>query len=192
MKKIISFICALLLCVSPLLLVSCKKPEKEIDPSFYLEEKAYYTVYNKSGNIDDKYSSFTDDKFDNMTQYLSVGFTGNSANLYKMTLKTITFEVFANQDTELQFDIRISNLRNSDIDGNGKAKFTAHVDAKNGKAVKVTVPIGDYFESNSSTISIVIELDSSMYYYADGEETNLKIDISNFKMFGSHNIKNAQ
>lgn len=192
MKKIFSFICALLLCVSPLLFVACKKSEKPLDPSFYLEEKAYYTVYGKSGNIDDKYTSFTDNKFDNMTQYMSVGFTGNSANLYKMTLKSISFEVCVNQATELQFNIRISNLRNSDTDANGDPKFIMQVAFVEAGKTNITIPIEDYFESNSSTISIVIELDSSMYYYADGAETGLKIDISNFKMYGSHDLKNTK
>jgi len=197
MKKIFSFICALLLCVSPLLFVACKKTEKPIDPSFYLEEKAYYTVYGRSGNIDDKYSTFTDNKFDNMTQYTTIGFTGNSANLYKMTLKSISFDICANQSAELQFYIRISNLRNGDTDEKGSPKFVITVSVSSDGVTTVTVPIGDYFESLSSTISIVIGLDDETCYFSDETgngkvDTGLKIDISNFKMYGSHDLKNTK
>lgn len=187
MKKIFSFVFALLICFCPVLLSACGKSTDCINMSKYFKNEATYQVYGSGSKdeIKDKLSTFTDDKFDNMTQYLKITFTGESAWLYKMTIKKVSFKIYSNQTEELQFIVRFSNLKNSSIH-NGE--FVASVNAKANKAVEFSVDINDYVESNSSVTTVSIEIDNSMFYNADDKNTGLKIDISSFKVFGEHNL----
>ena len=187
MKKIFTFICAVLICICPLLFTACGKNEQPIDASRYFESKVIYNVYDKTGDIEDKLSTFTDNKFDNLTQYTKVKFTGISDWLYKMTISKITFDLYSNQTEELQFIVRFSNLKNHDTK-DGNPKFVVTVPAVKGKAVSVSVQIGDYVESYSETTTVSIEIDGTMYYFANGENTGLKIDISNVRFYGKHDL----
>lgn len=187
MKKILSFIFALVICFCPVLFSACGKNTECINMSRYFKSEAKYQVYNSGSNdeIKDKLSTFTDDKFDNMTQYLKISFTGESAWLYKMTIKKVSFKIYSNKTEELQFIVRFSNLKNSSIH-NGE--FVVSVNAKANKAVEFSVEINDFVESNSAVTTVSIEIDNSMFYKADNENTGLKIDISSFKVFGEHNL----
>lgn len=192
MKKIFTFICAILVCICPLLFTACGKTEKPIDASIYFKEDAVYTIYSRgSEEIKDKLSTFTDDKFDNATQYMKITFEGNSGWLYKMTVDKICFDVYSNKDEELQFTINFSNLRNSDKK-DGLDKFVVTVKAQKGKVVSVKVPINDYVESNQNPTKVSISLSDSSNYIADGEETGLKIDISNVKFYGKHDLSKIE
>ena len=104
MKKIFTFFCAVLICICPLLFTACVKNEQPIDASRYFESKVIYNVYDKTGDIEDKLSTFTDNKFDNLTQYTKVKFTGISDWLYKMTINKISFDIYSN------LNIKIPNL----------------------------------------------------------------------------------
>lgn len=187
MKKIFTFICAILVCICPLLFTACGSNEKPLDASKYFESKVVYNVYDKTGDIEDKLSTFTDGKFDNQTQYTKIKFTGVSDWLYKMTIDKITFDVYSNKTEELQFVVRFSNLKNRDTK-DGNPKFVVSVPAVASKKVTVSVSISDYIESYSETTTVSIEIDDANLYFADGENTGLKIDISNLKFYGSHNL----
>ena len=188
MKKIFTFICAVLICICPLLFTACGSNDTSLNTSRYFESKVIYNIYDKTGDVEDKLSTFTDNKFDNLTQYTKVKFTGISDWLYKMTISKISFDIYSNQTEELQFIVRFSNLKNRDTK-DGDPKFVVTVPAVKGKAVTVSVPIGDYVESYSETTTVSIEIDGTMYYFANGENTGLQIDISNLKFYGSHIIE---
>ena len=192
MKKILCFIFALFALSPALLFAGCAGKDSGIDMNVYFNKKVNYTLYSQSGTTEDSLSQFTDNKFNNKARYMSITLTGNSAWLYKMTVEKIEFKVFSTLTEELQFNIHISNLKGGDKDVNRDPKFQKMVSAKAGKAVTVSVPINDYFESNSQSITIVIELDGTQYYFADGKETDLKIDISSIKVFGSHDLSKAK
>ena len=188
MKKIFTFICAVLICICPLLFTACGSNDTSLNTSRYFESKVIYNIYDKTGDVEDKLSTFTDNKFDNLTQYTKVKFTGISDWLYKMSISKISFDIYSNQTEELQFIVRFSNLKNRDTK-DGDPKFVVTVPAVKGKAVTVSVPIGDYVESYSETTTVSIEIDGTMYYFANGENTGLQIDISNLKFYGSHIIE---
>ena len=189
MKKIFTFIFAVLICICPLLFTACGKNEQPIDASVYFKEDVSYTIYSKgSEQIKDKLSTFTDNKFDNATQYMSITFEGKSDWLYKMTIDKICFDVYSNQNEELEFRINFSNLRNTDKK-DGEDKFVVTVSAIKGKTVSVTVPIKDYIESNQNPTKVSISLqDSSNYVNEKNENSGLKIDISNVRFYGKHDL----
>lgn len=188
MKKIFTFICAVLICICPLLFTACGSNDTSLNASRYFESKVIYNVYDKTGDIEDKLSTFTDNKFDNLTQYSKIKFTCVSDWLYKMTISKITFDLYSNQTEELQFVIRFSNLKNGDTK-DGDPKFVVTVPAVKGKAVSVSVPIGDYVESYSETTTVSIEIDNAdMFFKANGENTGLKFDISNVRFYGKHDL----
>ena len=191
MKKIFTFIFAVLICVCPLLFTACGAQQKPLNAAVYFKEEVTYTIYNKRDEVKDKLSTFTDNKFDNATQYTKITFEGKSDWLYKMTVDKICFEVYSNKTEDLQFIINFSNLRNSDKK-NDEPKFVVSVSAVAGKTVSVSVPIKDYVESNQSPTKVSIELDGTMYYFADDEETGLKIDISNVRFFGTHDLSKVE
>lgn len=186
MKKIFTFICAVLICICPLLFTACGKNEQPIDASVYFKEDVSYTIYSKgSEEIKDKLSTFTDNKFDNATQYMSITFEGKSDWLYKMTIDKICFDVYSNQNEELEFRINFSNLRNTDKKDREQDKFVVMVSAIKGKTVSVTVPIKDYIESNQSPTKVSIFLQDSSNYI---NNSGLKIDISNVRFYGKHDL----
>lgn len=172
MKKFMTFLLALFCLAPALLFVACDKNAKPIDASTYFSQAVTYTVYGKSGQFEEKLSDLTDSKFDNQTKYQTLTITGNTAWLYKMTVKKVEFEIRTNEDVELQFILHISNLRNTDKDADQNPKFIAVVNAKKGKAVKFAFEINDYFESVSATSTFILELDGSQYYYANGASSD--------------------
>lgn len=189
MKKILTFAFALLMCFCPVLFSACgKSEEKSINMNRYFKSEVVYEVQGGKGvEQKDKLSTFTDNKFDNATQYTYVKFTGESSWLYKMTLEKITFKLYSNKTETLQFKISISNLSSYDLRDDDKKVVS--VDAKANEVVDVSFRVGDFFKSNSATTTIKIEIDGSQFYRADGDkDTGLKIDISGFKVFGSHDL----
>lgn len=188
MKKILTLAFALLMCFCPVLFSACgKSGEDSINMNRYFSSDVIYEVQGGKGSEQkDKLSTFTDNKFDNATQYTYVKFTGESAWLYKMTIDKLTFKLYSNKTETLQFKISISNLSSYDLRDDDKKVVS--VDAKANEVVDVSFRVNDYFKSNSTTTTIKIEIDGSQYYIADGENTGLKIDISEFKVFGTHNL----
>ena len=119
---------------------------------------------------------------------MSITFEGKSDWLYKMTIDKICFDVYSNQNEELEFRINFSNLRNTDKK-DGEDKFVVTVSAVKGKTVSVTVPIKDYIESNQNPTKVSISLqDSSNYVNEKNENSGLKIDISNVRFYGKHDL----
>ena len=106
-----------------------------------------------------------------------------------MTLEKITFEVYGNKTEEIELIVSVSNLSKGDQSSTGGSstfKKTVSVAMVNGKAVKVSVPVNDYFLSNTASTTIKIEVTDSSYFFAENENTGLKFDILNFAVFGEH------
>ncbi len=188
------FLLAIFVIFPTLLLSACGQKEKSINMSRYFSSAVSYTLYGSSGTQTTELKHFINGKADKQNKYLAITFTGNNAWIYKLTVEKISFDVYSNIDTELQFNIRISNLRNGDEDEYRDPKFRTAIDVKAGKTTNVTIDVNDYFESNTASTTIVIELDGAQHYVAntngDGlQDTGLQIDIINFAVFGQHNIE---
>ncbi|MBQ7467187.1 MAG: hypothetical protein IJS74_03880 [Clostridia bacterium] len=189
MKRFLSFVLVLFAFLPVMLFSACGENKTGINMSRYFSQSVSYTLYGANGTQTENLSHFTGSKADKPNKYLSVTFTGENAWIYKMTVEKIEFDVFSNIDTELQFIVRVSNLKNGDLNGYQEPKFTVPVDnIKAGKTAHVEINVNDYFASNSATTSIVIELDGAQHYFANGEETGLQIDIINFSVKGEHKL----
>lgn len=192
MKKFLTFAFALIICFCPFLFTACNSNSTLLDLNVYLKSETgktpevTYKVYNGSSDgVTEKLSTFTDNKFDNLAQYTEIAFKGAPEWLYKMTIEKITFDVYANASESIQLNVSFSSLKNT---SRHNGQFTVIVETQKNKAVPVTVKIDDYVETNSSAVNINIAIDNYMIYFADGENTGLKIDISNFKMYGIHDL----
>lgn len=186
MRKILSFLLALSVCFCPLLFTACAKSQQPLNLNTYMKTDAKYKVYGGSSEgVTDKLSSFSDNKFDNLAQYTEIDLEGNANWLYKMTISKITFEVYANQTDEIQFKLTFDNLKNT---SRHNGEFTNLVKVEKGKTTKVVFDIDDYVESMSSTTRIKILVDNYSVFFADNKNTGLKIDISNFKIYGTHDL----
>ena len=188
MKRFLTLIFVLLALFPAVILTACGEKNTTINMSRYFNSQVSYTLYGSNGTQTENLSHFTSSSSDKQNKYLSVTFTGDNAWIYKLFVDRIEFDVFSNIDTELQFNIRVSNLHNGDLDGYQEPKFKTAVDVKAGKTAHINIDINDYFASNSANTSIVIELDGAQHYFANGEETGLKIDIINFSVKGEHKL----
>ena len=185
MKKLLLSIFACVLCIPSLILIGCKNTEhNSINISRYFQTKATYQVYNNSTKKETQISEFTHSLHNNQQQYLQVSLTGNSEWLYKMNIDTVSFDIYANQDSEVQFILRFSNLNNGDTDSKNEPKFKVLVDAKANKPTKVSFTINDFVKSYSSTTTVKIEVDGAQHF--TGDNADFKFDIKNFKVFGNH------
>ncbi len=188
MKKFLLGLFAFVLCIPATLLVGCDQTNA-ITLSRYFEDTVNYQVYGRTGVNEATLSDFTHSNHDDQAQYLSITFTGIPAWLYKMTIHTITFEVYANQTEEMEMIVKVSNLKNGDqtaTGGSSTFSYTVSIPMVKGKAVKVTVPVEDYFVSNTASTTIKLEVTDSSYFYAESENTGLKFDILNFAVYGEH------
>ena len=192
MKKFLSFAFLIVLCLPILLFAGCKTQQKDLNLDVYFDQQVKYTIYGKNEEYKDQLSNFTDNRFNNHAQFTKITLEGKSDWLYKMTIEKIEFQVSSNMDEELQFIVRISNLRNTDKDQNQNPKFVQSVVVKTNKTQKVSIPVKDYFESISSEIKVEIELDGTQYYFSENQNTGLKIDISAIKVFGEHDLSKTK
>lgn len=188
MKRFLVLILAVFAIIPTIFLSACGEKEKSINMSRYFSSSVSYTLYGSTGTQSGELKHFISGKADKQNKYLAITFTGNNAWIYKLNVEKISFDVFSNIDSELQFNVRVSNLRNGDEDEYREPKFKTAINAKAGKITHISIDVNDYFESNSATTTIVIELDGAQHYYADGQETGLKIDVINFIVFGEHKI----
>lgn len=188
MKKFLLGLFALLLCIPATLFVGCDNA-KSITLSRYFENKVNYQVYGRTGVNEATLEDFSHSSHDDQAQYMSITFTGIPAWLYKMTIHTITFEVYSNQTEEMEMIVKVSNLKNGDQSATGGTStfsYTVSIPMVKGKAVKVSIPVEDYFVSNTASTTIKLEVTDSSYFYAEGENTGLKYDVLNFAVYGEH------
>ena len=186
MKRFLTLLFAVLAIFPAIFFTACGKKDAGINMSRYFTSTVSYTLYGSSGTKTTTLDHFIGSKADKQNKYLSVTFTGDNAWIYKMMVEKIDFDVYSNIDAELQFNIRVTNLRNGDTDAYLEPKFRESIEVGAGKTAHISIPVNDYFESNSAVTTIVIELDGAQHYYANGQETGLKIDIINFKVYGNH------
>lgn len=189
MKKILLGILSIILCIPAVLFAGCDNSNGGITLTRYFENKVNYQVYGRTGTNESTLSEFSHNKTDNAAQYTSITFTGIPSWLYQMTLEKITFKVYGNKTEEIELIVSVSNLSKGDQSSTGGSstfKKTVSVAMVNGKAVKVSVPVNDYFLSNTASTTIKIEVTDSSYFFAENENTGLKFDILNFAVFGEH------
>ena len=169
--------------------VGCKDKATNINMATYFENKVNYQVYGRTGVNEATLSDFTNSDHDDLVQYMSITFTGKPDWLYKMTVNYINFEVYANQNEEVEMYIKVSNLKNGDKSSTGGSSvfsYKVSVSLKENEAVKVSVPVNDYFLSNTATTTVKIEITDSSYFYADGQNTGFKFDVLNFSVNAEH------
>ena len=188
MKRFLTFVLAVFALFPTVFLAGCGEKNVGINMSRYFKPTVSYTIYGSSGTMTAELDHFIGNKPDAENQYLSITFTGDNSWIYKMTVEKIEFDVYSNIDDEVQLIVRVSNLRGGDLDGYQEPKFVRGVDVKAGKTSHVTVDVNDYFESYTVNTSVVIEVDGAQHYFANGENTGLKIDIINFVVFGHHEL----
>ena len=187
MRRFFTIILAVFAIFPILLLSACgENNKKPVNMTRYFNSDVNYTVYGESGTKTSKLAHFIGSNPDQQNAYISVEFVGNNAWIYKLNVEKIEFDVFSNIDAEIQLNIHVSNLRNGDLDAYQDPKFKASFDCRAGKTQHVSIDVNDYFESNIAATKIVIEVDGAQHYFAENQETGLKIDIINFKVYGNH------
>ena len=179
------------MCVPALALVGCNSENKvkAINMTRYFEQKVNYQVYNRNAINDNlRLDSFIDDKFDTidnsgnelMKQYTSITFNGVKDWLYKMYVEEVDFYIYSNLTMEIQFEVKISNLKTK------KDAIPVPVNLVAGKAVPVRVVVQDYFDNYTSSSTINIAPQDRIYFIVNGEETGLKYDLSRLAVYGYH------
>lgn len=189
MKKILLPILAIILCLPSLILVGCGNNDNYINIQTYFETKVNYQIYGRSGTNEAKLSDFTGDNTNKMDQYTSITFNGIPSWLYKMNVEYVVFDVYSNTTTDIEMYLKISNLKNGDQSNvGGSSVFTKQFEVKleQNKPIRVKIPVNDYFESNSATTTIKLEITDSSYFKDQNGNTDLKYTIQNFNVIASH------
>lgn len=189
MKKFLMFALTFVMLLPTIAFAGCNKSDT-INMSRYFESKVTYQLFpNYSMSSDLTLKSFLDDKVDHQRSFYEIDFTGISSWLYKLQLSYITFDLYSNMDTDIEFNLTISNLHEGDQSAvGGNSVFTERVPValKEGKKVHVKIDVNDYFESYSTTTKICLIVTDRSYFLDNGEDIGLKYDLLNFMLHGKH------
>lgn len=187
MKKILLSILAIIFCIPAFILAGCGNKPNYIDMDTYFNSEVKYYVHSQ-GEGKTTLNKLTSSSHSDMNKYTSISIEGKNDWLYLMTIETVSFEIYSNISDEIEFTVRITNLKNGDQSSTGGASAfekTVSPNLKKNKATKVTINVNDYVESRSTVTKIEIRVDGS-YFSGDNQELGFKFDIQNLKVAGRH------
>lgn len=187
MKKLLLSIFAIILCIPSLILVGCGEKPNYISMSTYFSSEVKFTVYNQ-GESKTTLNKLTSSNNNDLNKYTSITVKGNNDWLYLMTIESVSFEIYSNISDEVEFTVRITNLKNgnqSNVGGSSVFEKTVSPNLKKNKATKVTISVNDIVNSRSTETKIEIKVDGS-YFYGDNQELGFKYSIQNLKVAGQH------
>lgn len=185
MKKFLLTILAFVLCLPTFTFVGCGTNNYIDVPTYFKEVR--YSAYNSSEQKT-TVNEFTHNNHDNAKKFTNITFYGNNEWLYKMTLETVSFDIYSNINEEVEFTLRVTNLKNGNQANNGMTsvyqKTLSPILKKNQKTT-IKFSINDIINSMATETKIEIIVDAS-YFTGDNQELDFKFDILNFKISGEH------
>ena len=187
MKKLLLSIFAIILCVPALVLAGCGTQPNYINMSTYFKTEVKYQAYNQSEQKT-QLANLTSKNNSSLNKYTSITIEGNNDWLYKMTIETISFEIVSNITDEIEFTVRMTNLKTGNQSGTGSTSiFEKKISPSliKDESTFVELNINDIINSNSTTTKIEIKVDAS-YYTGDNADLDFKFAIQNLKVAGQH------
>ena len=174
MKKIILTLLLSLILIPTTFFYGCKKNiDNGIDLSFYFEDKVTYNVVGRTNN-NTTLNDLVHNDNNNLQQYTKITVTGKPANLYKMTIEKISFDVYSNvQVDDLQITVSMTNMENGNSSLSSSTTFKKEVPIKtveNGIA-HVSIDVNDVVKSISSSSS------ASSISFCDGAAAKITFAI---------------
>lgn len=194
MKRLIKgIICGILMGIIGLSVVACGTAEKPIANATYFEDTISYTSYGKkkSSTI-----SRTDLFSENASaiQLTNVTLTGKLKWIAYMTVYRVEYTFVANKDCVLDFDFKITNIK--DV-----AEDKAYFDSKNdlycfvsgktslemlaGKETKLVFYVNGTIQDKTAP-TFTLELDDTSYKEEDSVTEKLSVRLKQIEVFGEH------
>jgi len=176
---------SLVLSCATILFTGCEKKDVFITLDRYLDSKVEYQLINDSEVYFVQLSDAIDDADIVNRQYKYVKFTTKKDYSFGLTLHYITFDIVSTADTEFQFKVDITALKNQNENKNyNYAKTFSKTILHNLKAnetAHIKIEVEDEFENDIA--QIIISNDSIINFI---NNTNLKIGIFNLAICAEH------
>lgn len=187
MKKFLLSFLAIILCAPAFIFTACEKNANYIDMNTYFKSEVKYTTFNQ-GEQKTSLNKLTSSSHSDMDKYTSISIEGDNDWLYLMTIEYVTFEIYSNISDEVEFTVRITNLKKGDQSSTGGTSTfekTVSPTLKKNQAKKVTIKVNDYIASRSTVTRIEIRVDGA-YFSGDNQDLGFKYDIQNLKVSAKH------
>jgi len=185
LKKLTLILLSCILLCSTILLAGCKKEDAFIALDRYLDSKVEYQLLNDSETYFVQLDTTLNQEDFSSKQYKYIKFTTKKDYSFGLTLHYITFDIISSQDTEFQFVVDITALKNQKVNPTYGAKtFSKTVLINNLKANEVQhikIEVEDEFEN---AIAQIIINNDSIYNFSNN--SNLKIGIYNLAICAEH------
>lgn len=169
---------------SSIIFCSCGKSNKYIDMNTYFDSKYDYTVFSSSENMMNQVSTLISQNNENLKQYQKIKLSTMSDYSYGLTLHYITFDIYCTKDTELEFQIDITKMKNQQINTSySERTFTKIIlcTLKKENYCSLKVLVEDEFLEGKGQIIItcrspeIVKKDETLLY-----------NISNLKVYAEH------